>query len=177
MTKRDAEQCIGKVRVITVNSTWRLAPWADAHYSSDPEWWGQELPEMRAWCAGEFWTGHPAGIAQDVKVCPYDRKLRGLSRVPGRIAWGGNSGYCAIGLAVQFGATRIVLLGYDQRGETHWHDDHPEGVRRPFNFSMWHERFAELAADAARMEIEVVNCSRETALTCFPRISLDEALC
>lgn len=175
MTKRDAEQCIGKVRVITVNSTWRLAPWADAHYSSDPEWWGQELPEMRAWCAGEFWTGHPEPIAPDVKACPYEKRARGLSKVRGRIAWGGNSGYCAIGLAVQFGARRILLLGYDQQGE-HWHHPHPDSIWKAFNWPMWHQRFAEMADDARRMGIDIVNCSRETALRCFPRAMLEDAL-
>lgn len=179
MRQEDAYFCRGKAKVITINSTWRLAPWADVHYSSDADWWELELSAMRATCSGQFWTGHPAGVADDVNVCPYDKKARGLSKVPGRIAWGGNSGYCAIGLAVQFGARRILLLGYDQQddGRGHWHGQHPESVRKAFNWPMWHERFAEMSADAGRMGIEIVNCTRETALTCFPRMSLEDALC
>lgn len=179
MTQADADYCRGKANVITVNSTWRLAPWADVHYSSDDDWWWHELPAMRDRCTGEFWTGHRQGVAPDVKVCPYDKRARGLSRVKGSIAWGGNSGYCAIGLAVQFGAKRIMLLGYDQQddGRGHWHGDHPDAIRKDFNWPMWHQRFAEMAKDAVRMGIDIVNCSRETALTCFPRARLEDVLC
>lgn len=175
MTKEDAERCTAQ-RVITVNSTWRLAPWADVHYSSDHDWWEVELPEMRRECSGAFWTGHSEPIAPDVMHCPYDKRTRGLSRVAGRIAWGGNSGYCAIGLAHQFGAARVVLLGYDMQGDTHWHGDHEPSVWKAFNFPMWRQRFAEMAADARRAGLEIINCSRETSLTCFPRASLESVI-
>lgn len=179
MRADDAAYCRGKAMTITVNSTWRLAPWADVHYSSDHDWWALELEAMRAACAGQFWTGYPDGVADDVNVMPYDKRARGFSRVRGRIAWGGNSGYCAIGLAVQFGARRIVLLGYDQQddGRGHWHGQHPESVRKAFNWPMWHQRFAEMASDARRDGIEIVNCSRETGLRCFRRERLEDVLC
>ena len=176
MTQADADACRG-LRVITVNSTFALAPWADVHYSSDADWWEMNLPRMRRGCSGEFWTGHPYGvIADDVKVCPYDKKARGVITQPGRIAWGGNSGYCAIGLAYQFGAARIVMLGFDQQGE-HWHADHPAAIRKPANWPMWRERFGEMAADFARLGVEIINCSRDTSLNCFPRQRLEDVLC
>lgn len=178
MRREDAMYCSGLARVITVNSTWRLATWADVHYSSDNDWWLHELAEMRQWCAGEFWTGHPEPIAPDIRNCPYEKRMRGLSKVHGRIAWGGNSGYCAIGLAVQFGARRILLLGYDQQddGRQHWHGRHPDSIWKAFNWPMWHRRFAEMANDATRMGIEIINCSRETALQCFLRARLEDVL-
>lgn len=179
MRLEDAQHCRSKARAITVNSTWRLAPWASVHYSSDADWWAMELPNMRAACEGQFWTGHAAGVAEDVHVMPYDKAARGLSNVDGRIAWGGNSGYCAIGLAVQFGASRILLVGYDMQddGREHWHGRHAESVRKAFNFPMWRQRFTEMAIDADRRGIEIINCSRETALTCFPRANLEQSLC
>lgn len=180
MTRSDADYCKGKARVITVNTTWKLAPWADVHYSSDHDWWALHLEEMRQQCSGAFWTGYPFGhIADDVSVCPYDKAMRGLSKIPGRIAWGGNSGYCAIGLAHQFGAKKIVLLGYDQKdnGQGHWHGHHPDSIRKGFNWPMWHKRFAELSADARRVGLEIINCSRDSALKCFPRKTLEEVIC
>lgn len=167
-------------RVITVNSTWRLAPWADVHYSSDHDWWEVHIRQMRRVCAGQFWTGHPTYTEPDVQRCPYDKRGRGLSTKAGVINWGGNSGYCAIGLAHQFGARRIVLLGYDQcahDGAGHWHEDHPDNIRKAFNWPMWHQRFEDLAADAKRMGVEIINCSRFTALRCFEQMSLEAALC
>lgn len=164
------------LRAITVNSTWQIAPWADAHYSSDADWWAASLPKMRDRCSGELWTGHPSGgLPSDIHVCPYRKGARGLYRQPGALAWGGNSGYCAIGLAYQFGARRVILLGYDQQGE-HWHEDHPEPIRKPANFPMWAERFGELARDCEAVGVEVINASRETSLTCFRRATLEDAL-
>jgi len=183
MTTADALAVQGKGRVITVNNTWQLAPWADIHYSSDHDWWDHNLPEMRGRCEGEFWTGYPFPDwkrPKDVHMCPYEKRARGIITTPGHIAWGGNSGYCAIGLAVQFGAARIVLLGYDQQdpeGKGHWHGQHPDTIRKGFNWPMWHERFAEAADDLKRLGIEVINCSRETALTSFRRARLEDVLC
>lgn len=180
MTAEDANYCHDRARVITVNTTFRLAPWADAHYSSDHDWWQMHLAEMREICRGEFWTGHPTYKAAGMKRCPYDKRGRGISRRPGMINWGGNSGYCALGLAYQFGASRIVLLGYDQcdpAGTGHWHGQHNDSIRKGFNWPMWHERFEEAARDFRRFGVEVINCSRVTALKCFPRAKLREVLC
>lgn len=176
MCAEDADYVRGRARAITVNSTWQLAPWADAHYSSDVPWWDANLARMRDECSGEFWTGDPEYRPEGMHGVRYDRAMRGVSSIPGVIAWGGNSGYCAIGLAYQFGASRIVLLGFDQQGE-HWHSDHPDGVKRPANFPMWRERFKEMARDFRRLGVDVVNCSRETTLRCFRREELRETLC
>jgi hypothetical protein len=73
------------------------------------------------------------------------------------------------------GARRIILLGFDQHGQ-HWHQEHPEAIRKPPNWPMWAERFSLLARDLAAVGVEVVNASRETSLTCFKRASLAEAL-
>lgn len=179
MTAEDAAFCKGKARVITVNSTWRLAPWADVHYSSDHDWWAESLPEMRRECSGEFWSGYPEPVAEDVRRCPYDKRARGVLDVPGRLVWGGNSGYCAVGLAHQFGASRIVLLGFDMQdteGLGHWHGQHPDSIRKGFNFPMWKERFAEMAMDFKVLGVQVVNCTRSTALHCFPKARLEDVL-
>jgi hypothetical protein len=176
MTQEDADWCRGQARVITVNSTWRLAPWADVHYSSDPPWWREEIDAMRAKCRGEFWTGDADYAPEGMHRCPYDKKVAGISARPGVIGWGGNSGFCALGLAFQFGAARIVMLGFDQSGG-HWHGDHPEGVRRPANWSLWRGHFARAALDFKRLGVEVINCSRETTLRCFALKPLREVLC
>lgn len=178
MTRADADYVRGRARVITVNSSWRLAPWADAHYSNDHDWFEAELPQMTGVCTGEFWCGHPTWRHEAVRSIPFDKRARGIVRIPGRIAWGGNSGYGALGLAYQFGAGRIVLLGYDQSDAAgaHWHGEHPEAIRKGFNFPMWAERFAEAARDFRRLRVDVLNCSRATTLTCFPCARLEAVL-
>lgn len=165
-------QCV----VFTVNRTWRRFPMADIHYSNDPDWFATELDDMRQECRGEFWCGHPEHTLPGVHVIPFDKKAKGLeSAHPDAIAWAGNSGAACISLAAMAGCTRILLAGYDQQGD-HWHEPHPEQVRKGFNFPMWAQHFACIGKDAESAGIEIVNCSHETSLTCFPRGDLAKEL-
>lgn len=95
---------------------------------------------------------------------------------------GGNSGFQAVNLAYLLGYTRIILLGYDMQltgGQTHWHGDHDfEGATNPVKntFKGWIPAFNKVAQELKSVGVEVINASRKTALECFPRVSLEEAL-
>jgi hypothetical protein len=106
----------------------------------------------------------------------------GLAKHPNRIRTGtergGNSGYQAVSLAILFGAARIILLGYDMQAtgnRLHWHRDHGGKLHNPLprKFKAWQDGFATLAKVSPA---EIINCSRETGLTCFPRMSLADGL-
>ncbi len=91
---------------------------------------------------------------------------------------GGNSGHQAINLAYLMGAKKIILLGFDMQrtgGRTHFHGDH-EGMSNPDDaiFREWVKNFEVMAKDFQEVGVEVLNASRETALTCFPRISISD---
>lgn len=93
--------------------------------------------------------------------------------------WGSNSGYQAINLAYLLGASRIILLGYDMQrtgGQAHWFGEHPKGLHQGANYTAWAPLFHPLAADLKAEGVDVINCSRETALTCFARAALDDVL-
>ena len=90
----------------------------------------------------------------------------------------GNSGGGAIAMAVKAGASRVILLGYDCQksgGKVHWHGDHPQGLGNAGSMPKWPEQFKRLAASIEG--VEVINCSRDTALRAFPRMALEDALC
>ena len=81
-------------------------------------------------------------------------------------------------MAVKAGASRVILLGYDCQktgGQVHWHGDHPEGLGNAGSMPKWAKQFEALAASVNG--VEVINCSRDTALRAFPRMSLEDALC
>lgn len=148
--------------VIVVNTTFRLAPWADVLYAMDASWWNAHLDEVRRTFRGRL-------------VNPW-REMRGVERV--RFEHRRNSGAGAISLAAHWGARRVVLLGYDcQRtgGQTHWHGDHPRGLGNAGTIGLWPAIFARLAKSLAG-RVTVINATRETALTCFERRPLAEAL-
>jgi hypothetical protein len=88
----------------------------------------------------------------------------------------GNSGIGSIQLAIKGGAKRILLLGYDcqvTQGKTHWHGDHPKGLANARFLSTWPDKFRQFSKS---VKVEIINCSRETALDCFPRMTLAKAL-
>jgi len=102
---------------------------------------------------------------------------QGFSREPDTINGGGNSGYQAIHLAATFGAKKIVLLGFDMQrtgGREHWHGKHEGNLPHGAGFGSWMKSMAFLAADLRRMGVDVVNCSRVTAMRCFRRATLEE---
>ena len=104
---------------------------------------------------------------------------RGLNKKPWTVNCGMNSGYQAINLAYHLGAKEIFLLGYDMQrtgGQSHFHGDHPKGWANGGDYSDWCKRLAELAADLRVEGVRVVNCSRETALECFDRSTIDETI-
>lgn len=165
----------GRAKFIAVNESWRLCPWADMLYACDGAWWrsakgaldftGMKVTE-EARAAEEF------GLLK-VKVCrSCDVILTGMT---GLLGDGGNSGFQALNLAVQFGAKNILLVGFDMtlaNGE-HWHGRHGNGLNNPRqnNIQRWL---------GARWSVPdgvcVVNCNPDSALTAFPRTSFVQAI-
>lgn len=98
----------------------------------------------------------------------------------GSRAGGGNSGFQALNLAVQFGAKKVILVGFDMRIDrgVHWHGRHPGHLNNPreANFVKWREAFNESAPTLADMGVTVINASPVSALTAFPILSFEEAL-
>lgn len=91
---------------------------------------------------------------------------------------GGNSGYQAINLAYLFGASVIVLLGFDcspsKSGEAHWFGQHGPQLTRQQPFALWQAKFPLLARDLEIEGVRVINASRSTALDCFERMALED---
>jgi hypothetical protein len=164
----------GARKVIVINSSYRLAPWADALYACDEAWWIENLAAAKKSFEGEFWTQSTADVGEVMNRVVSEPRF-GLGRIPGVIHQGGNSGYQAINLAYQWGAHHIVLLGFDMAasaGRKHWHAPHAKHVTTEHDYAGWNERFWELQADLLEDGVSVVNASRSTALTQFPRVPL-----
>jgi hypothetical protein len=157
-----------------------LAPWADVLYAADFRFWQTYLDEIRA-CqfTGEMWTVSEQAQKQYGLYWVKYGRTEGFHPDPHTINGGGNSGYQALHLAATFGATKVVLLGYDMQrtwGKEHWHGKHKNGLANATAFASWLQRFEPLARDLKKRGVEVVNATRHTALTCFVQKSLDDAL-
>lgn len=175
---RDADKS-GR-RVIVINRSYETAMFADVLYACDEPWWEKYIPDVRAsGFAGQLWTQdkRAADKYDGVHYVPSQRNA-GLSRKT-FIYQGGNGGYQAINLAYLWGARRMILLGLDMQatnGRKHDHPDYPQGLDKHSPFPAWREQFDVLAKDLAKDGCDVVNATRETALTCFTRVALEDAL-
>lgn len=151
--------------VIVANTTFRIAPWADAVFAMDSKWWKVHYDEV---C--QTFTGRRTTTAS--LECNF--RVEKLSIQNYR-----NSGAGCVSLAVAEGAREIVLLGYDcmpQDGKTHWHGSHPAGLSDAKTIKVWPLIFDRLAKDMKRKGAHVVNASRRTALKCFERVELETLL-
>lgn len=191
LTPADVEFVRGRARVIAVNDSYRLAPWADILYAADDKWWQWQYRDHAAAIAsftglrfcmepGNLKKSRPAAVKPEWRVTVLKNAgVTGLELDPSAgLKNGRNSGYAAINLAVQLGATRIRLLGYDMSlgrgGKAHWFGSHPAGGSPQLTkFRLY---FPTIAEPLKASGVEVLNCSRRSALTCFPKVALERAL-
>jgi hypothetical protein len=180
LTQADCDATAGTGwKVIVVNDSWQRAPHADVLYACDRAWWEVHHQAVKAGFKGECWT-QDLGAAERFGLNRVGSANKaGLGR-NGIIHQGGNGGYQAINLAWQWGASRIFALGLDckpsQDGKAHWFGQHGQGLSKVQNYRFWNEAFPRLAADLKEQGTEVINLSRETALTCFARMPLSRAV-
>lgn len=180
---KDWRQTSENSRVVAINTTHRLAPWADVLYACDGRWWRQHFYEVQKTFKGQRWTQDLEASIAFALSRVISRPGAGLCRSPGVVHQGGgkqgagNSGYQVVNLLYQWGVHRIVLLGYDMRAHgtrAHWHPPHPTPVAQ--SFATWIAAFRELAPELAVEGVEVVNATPGSALDCFAKMSLEESL-
>lgn len=176
LTQADVDAVRGKATVVAINDAFRLAPWAEVLYACDAKfYYWHWLKGAREFAGLKFALDAAARRYSGVTVLKKTGET-GLELDPTGLRAGRNSGYQAINLAVHLGAARIVLLGYDMRsnGKDHFFGQHPDSSKPPFSICL--QRFETLVEPLRAAGIEVVNCTPESALTCFPMRPLREAL-
>ncbi|WP_313666102.1 hypothetical protein [Shinella sp.] len=167
-----------RCKVVAINNSWRLAPWADVLYASDAAWWAandhggfagikvsrsdvQEVRRVRL-------RGKPGDYHNDM-----------VFDDPGTIGAGGSSGFQALNLAIQFGARDIALVGFDARVDlgVHWHGRHERtGNPTESTAAMWAHHLDRQVTALAAHGVRVVNCSPVSALTAYPKMELEDWL-
>lgn len=197
-----AARAADAVRVIAVNDAYLLAPWADVCYAADAKWFvwhtnGIDKPGLGLTAAQvrECWAtfaGQKCGVESadpyhpdDVHILRIAHGAQGLSNDPKAIATGrqdgcaGHGGFQGLNLATLAGGKVILLAGFDGRpdamGKTHFHGDHP----LPTPDAIWdyiRRSFTCVENDLKARGIRVLNCSLQSAIDTFPKVSLDEAL-
>lgn len=169
--------------MLVVNNTWERALWADALYACDGAWWRRYEAATAGQFTGQRWTQDKG--AADKYGLRWIRSKAGYRLIldADAIGQGGNSGFQALNLALHFGARKIILTGFDMQptaGALHWHGDHKrgDGLHNPTaqTFAGWRSAFENAAAQLADENVDVLNASRVSALSCFERVDLESVL-
>lgn len=188
LTGFDWNRLRGK-NIIAINRAYEVLPFAQVLWWSDARFWRRNkvglLAHAAPWKATaclDYRPNENPEDALDPSVHEYHFSgLRGFDPRPAYLRHGNCSAHAAIHLAAHLGARRIVIFGLDMKqadgGAAHWHDGHgalPTTTAQMADLMLPH--FAPLALALADRDIEVVNASPDSALTVWPRCSIDDGL-
>jgi hypothetical protein len=182
--------------ILAIKETADLAPWADAVYGCDAPWWiyRKGLPEFKGLklayhkdALERFPDLHRVEIP-DI----YTAKLKfektgsvgaGGEGHPG--GGGGHSGFQAINLALQFGAKRVLLVGFDLNeteqvnggfhyyGRNNWtRANNPTAEK----LSRWAKTIDGLRGQIAGLGVEILNASQSSRIKAFRKVTIEQAL-
>jgi hypothetical protein len=176
----DPEELRGQ-RIIVTNEAFALHPEADALVFVDVGWW-----QRRKGAVLDVWEGglligrgnyrklFEAGGCKNVAY----RSGVVWSTEP-EVLGGKNSGLAAINAAWLMGAKRAVLLGFDMKpveGRNNYHSIHPVSGKPNYTHRYVQIFIPEIAKASEMVEkvgFVVINATEGSALTCFPKRSLD----
>lgn len=178
--------------VIAINMAFKLGDWVDFIFYGDNGFFlknKKELihhPKIKIACSDKP-PEHASSYG--VRYMPLNRrKPKGISEKYGQVSWNGNSGAASISLAYQLGACKIYLLGFDMSLDSlnyqHWHGEYStvknkdkraaDPRKLPFNRHL--SGFPQIAKDAKRLGLEIINVNPSSAIDVFPKKSLKEIL-
>lgn len=181
--KEDVALLEGRLPVLAIKRNVELAPWADAVYGCDWPWWKsvQGLPKF-----AELKLAYAPKAVDQFGCKPVlipDHATSDTLRFEtvGTVGGGGSSGFQALNLAAQFGARRILLIGFDcqDRSGVHWYGrNNWQGAGNPSgsNFRRWAPAFGNAARQLEERGVEVVNASPLSELKCWPKRGVSETL-
>lgn len=174
---------LGGRTVITANNAYQLVPRPDTIFFADTRWWRWHRDQIGETTARIITVASSRDFG-DGRVCRMGRDYRyttpgqePLSRDPTLLS-GADSGYMAINLAYHYGASRIVLLGFDMgftEGEAHWHEDHPVASPESHYVDRFGPLYPALIAALQQQGVEVLRCT-PSRLGFIPELPLSEAL-
>lgn len=185
-----AAHATGQVRVIAINRAWERTPFADLLWGCDARWWHWDSGQRAlSQFVGVVATQDGRAVAEFPRLKwleasedttqPVDSAARhgGFDARPGYVRTGRNGGYQALHLAVQRGARRVLLLGYDQRpapdGRTHWHEPHPKATPPETYARLTLPCWPTILSPALDHGCSIVNVTPGSAIGCFRRSCLE----
>lgn len=183
VSKLEVASLRGRLPVIAIKENYDLAPWADVVYGCDASWWRNRNGLLSYHGLKVSYTRELRVQFKDIHFVDLDKYDDVIRLSPlGKVGSGGNSGFQAVNLAVQFGATRILLIGFDMDHHArhpHWYGrNNGPGRTNPdhHNYDRWRKAFYQSTGVLNTAGVEIINGSKVSALSCFPKMRVVDAL-
>lgn len=175
--------CIEHAPVIGINDAFRLGDWVDVCFFGDRKWywWNrddlQKFQGLKLTCDRHSIKNAPASSVHGEKDIHIIRHTNGLGLNVTRhiVNFNQSSGAAAVNLAFHFGASKIILIGYDMRwvdGQSNWHPHPIPRSDKPYtNFI---RPFRHIACDAKAYGVSILNATPNSELPFFPFVDFEE---
>ncbi len=166
---------ISRYAIITINEAIYLSLYADLLFFRDVSWFYNNKKIVEMW----------NGIIVSSTTCRfYPSKVRIVKTTHcndfllggNTIMYGRSSGHLALSLAINLGAKRCVLLGYDCRivdGRSHFHDKPSNAIGLTYSADFL-PAWAGWGEAARRAGVEVINSTPNSAICEFPYTSISD---
>lgn len=159
------------IRVVAINDAVYPCWFADFLYACDRAWW-ETHDGVPGFDGRRVTLKHGAAEPYPGADWLLSAGTQGLESDAGGLRTGGNSGYQALNLCAHLGASKILMVGFDMRGDnaSHWFGQHPDSCRKAMigGFDRMAKHFDTIADPLADRGISVVNCTPGSAITAFP---------
>ena len=170
-------------KVIGVNAAYKIGDWMNIVFFSDERFISHNREGLMTY-PGELYSCNTnyspenKTISRVTYIPKTPTKKYGLSENNKSICWNDNSGAAAINLAINLGAEKIILLGFDMKNiqGSHFHNEYPwqKGKNPPYIKHL--KGFENIALEAKKRGVEILNCSSESEITQFKKVTVKEAL-
>ena len=189
-------QELGVWSVFGMNHVWRDFPSLDVFLACNPEYYETQWELGLKNHGAQKWTwDRDTADRYGLRFIP-GKWADGFSKDPGCIHYGHSSGFQLPQIAYHAGFRRLLLCGYDMRFAADYDGrNHRIGATPRHYFGEYKEPelahwpsvkvkdgvFVELIEQFEKVkrlnpDVEIVNCSSGSAMTCFPMRTLDECL-
>lgn len=161
------------------NDAYRAYRGLDLLYAADNKWWDVHEEEIQGLDIPEMLMPNETYSAKHGLTYVKGRGGAILSTDPSAINYASNSGFQLFNIAFLRGAKKIVLLGYDygHKEKAHFFGNHPQPLRNPPNkMESWAKAYPASLDILAKADVQVINCSPRSTLTCFPKMPVEQAL-
>jgi hypothetical protein len=171
------------------NDAYKLAPDAELIHACNYGWWASRHQAVKDLPA-EKWTTNGKAAAEFGINWIAEVNKHGLSTDDNVLHHGHSSGYQLLGMAYRNGAQRVILLGYDMKfapdydgtirkigsGPRHFFGEYEKVLQHWPSVKVRggvHVELLDLYRSVAKQGlVEIINCTPDSALDCFPRCSI-----